>query len=88
MQDNPAQLVFEQWDRGHHGATQLVFVNNGGRSRLILTRSATGTVKALAPVLHKQIAKDTITAAHAYAKTVHGARKNWPVHIAIDRPTS
>lgn len=89
MPHNPAQAVFDQWDRGHEGATRLIFVNNGGRSRLALTAlSDQGKPKALAPVAHKSIAKAAIDEAHAYAKAVHGARSKWPTNITIERPSS
>lgn len=85
--DNPARAVFDQWDRSHEGATRLVFVNSGGRSRLVLTASSDqGVAKALAPVIHKSIIKTAIDEAHTYAKAMHGARSKWPVHITIDRP--
>lgn len=87
MQNNPAQAVFAQWDRGSQGATRLVFLNNGGRSRLIMTAgSRPGDAKELGPVFHKRIASDTIDEAHAYAKSVYGRRADWPVRITIDRP--
>ncbi|ONK13276.1 hypothetical protein [Streptomyces sp. MP131-18] len=82
-----ARAVFEQVDRCARGATTLRFLNNGGRSKLLpLPGDGDGTPIPLAPTIHRAIATDVLTAAHAYARTVHGRRADWPTHITIARP--
>ncbi|MFR9675833.1 hypothetical protein [Streptomyces sp. TR02-1] len=83
-----AVAVFREWDHSHEGASELLFLNNGGRSKLDLLTGfgQPGTTKRLAPVMHRAFVAETIAAAHAYAKTVFGRRADWPVRFTISRP--
>ncbi|MEU2426940.1 hypothetical protein ABZ619_39010 [Streptomyces sp. NPDC007851] len=78
-----AYTVITTARRSHAGVTLVTLINNGGRSRLqYIGDNRTDTVP-LAPVLHRQIGRAVEDAAHTYARTRYGARKNWPARIVI-----
>src|SRR5690606_21425150 len=79
-------LLFAALARPLDGAPRITFVNNGGRSKLVVT-DYDGTIKRLAPTLHDLLWDDVFTAAHAAARAVHGPRKNWPARLVFEAPT-
>ncbi|MFI9366069.1 hypothetical protein ACIG5E_34215 [Kitasatospora sp. NPDC053057] len=76
--------LFATADRGHDGTTRMVFMNNGGRSKL-MPLDHDGRAVALAPVLHRRIGAQVVEAAHVYARTAYGARRNWPARFTVER---
>jgi hypothetical protein len=78
-----AYAVITTARRSREDVTSVTLINNGGRSRLQpVDDNGTRTVP-LAPTLHRQIDRVLVDAAHAYARTRYGARKNWPARIVI-----
>ncbi|MGY1548319.1 hypothetical protein [Streptomyces sp. MN6] len=80
-------LLFTALARPMDGVTRIVFINNGGRSKLVVT-DYDGTIKHLAPTLHDRLWDDVIAAAHAAARAAHGPRKNWPARLVFEAPTA
>ncbi|MGA5183006.1 hypothetical protein [Streptomyces pseudogriseolus] len=88
LTDNRARhLLFTALSRPVDGATRITFVNNGGRSKLVVT-DYDGTIKHLAPTLHDRLWDDVIAAAHAAARAAHGPRRNWPTRLTFEAPTA
>ncbi|MFD9850508.1 hypothetical protein [Streptomyces parvus] len=76
--------LYAHVDRGsRRDATMVTVLNNGGRSRLFVQDN--GTSVPLAPTLHQAIDRDVTEAAHAYARTVYGARRAWPARFTVTR---
>ncbi|EST18059.1 hypothetical protein [Streptomyces roseochromogenus] len=78
-----AYTVITTARRSTEGVTLVTLINNGGRSRLQYIGDNGTHTKHLAPVLHRQIARAVEDAAHTYARTRYGARKNWPARIVV-----
>jgi len=82
-ENRAAYAVITTARRSRDNVTSVTVINNGGRSRLqVIADNGTRTVP-LAPTFHHQIGRALEDAAHAYARTRYGARKNWPARIVI-----
>jgi hypothetical protein len=81
-------LLFAHLHRSQRGATRIVFINDGARTRLMPLDRDGITVTGLAPLVHKRIWDDVIDAAHTAARAVYGPRSNWPAHIVFEAPST
>lgn len=85
--EEAARQMFAHLDRGFEGTTKLRFLNNGGRSQLVLT-CHDGTAIRLAPTLHRAIDRDFMAAAHMWARAAYGPRRAWPACLTAERATA
>lgn len=77
---------FTAFDRGHVGTTEVVLLNNGGRSKLTVVHYD-GQTKRIAPTMHRAFGLDIDAAALIAARAVYGPRPQWPTRITLSRPS-
>lgn len=78
---------FAAFDRSHYGATTVTLINNGGRSKLLVS-DYDGTIKPLAPTMHASLGRGIDAAALIAARAAYGPRSQWPTRIVFTRPAA
>ncbi|MGW7506086.1 hypothetical protein ACWGIR_32035 [Streptomyces albidoflavus] len=80
--------LFNHLARDQRGATRIVFLNNGGRSKLVHLDSDGTVITGLAPTIRRPIWDSVIDAAHDAARAIHGPRRSWPTRLTFNAPTA